>query len=139
MRHGHGRNHHHEERECCPQESGRVRGFLQPCLLLQLARGTAHGYELLERLTGDEDVPSVDPGFLYRTLRALEEEGLVRSSWDTSGSGPARRVYVVTDAGLEYLHAWAVHLRRTRDRLDRFLEEYHALTTGEGGDRDART
>jgi len=66
----------------------------------------------------------VDPGLLYRTLRQLEEDGLVRSSWDTEGAGPARRVYEITDEGIEYLHAWAINIRRTRARLDRFLAEY---------------
>ncbi|MCR4391601.1 MAG: helix-turn-helix transcriptional regulator [Candidatus Acetothermia bacterium] len=133
-----GQDRGHEDRECCPQFAGRVRGFLQPWILLELSRGSAHGYELLERLSGGEDVANADPGFLYRTLRGFEEEGLVRSSWDTAGSGPARRVYAITDLGREHLHAWALHLRHTRDRLNRFLADYEALTTGEGGERDVR-
>jgi len=74
-----------------------------------------------------------DPGFLYRTLRKLEEEGAVRSSWDTGGSGPARRVYALADLGGERLHTWAAHLRGTRARLDRFLTDYtsHAECCGE--------
>jgi len=101
-----------------------VRGFIQPWLLLLLAQSPAHGYELMERLEQGEDAPAVDPGFLYRTLRQFEEEGLLRSTWDTSGGGPARRVYEITDEGLEYLHAWVVNIRRTRERLSRFLAEY---------------
>jgi DNA-binding PadR family transcriptional regulator len=76
----------------------------------------------------------IDPGFLYRTLRAMEEEGLVRSSWDTSGSGPARRVYTLTDEGRAVLRAWAAHIRRLREKLDQFLSTYKEL---EGGERDA--
>ena len=41
-----------------------------------------HGYELLERLpelTGEE--ARADVGNLYRILRALEEEEIVRSEW----------------------------------------------------------
>ncbi len=123
------------EGECFPPGGARVRGFVHSWLLLQLAQGPAHGYELLERL-GDDEAP--DPGFLYRALRALEEEGLVRSTWDTAGAGPARRVYAIADLGLDYLRAWSVHLRRTRDRLNRFLDEYAALTEGKGGERRER-
>ncbi len=130
---------HEHGRECCPQFAGRVRGFLQPWLLLQLCQGPAHGYELLDRLSeASGEVAPPDPGSLYRTLRAFEDEGLVRSSWDTGGSGPARRVYVITDVGRDYLQVWAAHLRRARDRLDSFLAEYEILTKGEGGDRDAQ-
>ena len=116
----------------CPP-GGRVHGFVQPWLLLLLSRKPTHGYELMEQLSRDEDAPDVDPGLLYRTLRQLEEDGLVRSSWDTEGAGPARRVYEITDEGIEYLHAWAINIRRTRARLDRFLAEYETRFPDEEG------
>jgi PadR family transcriptional regulator PadR len=103
-----------------------MRGFAQPWLLLLLARGAAHGYELIERLGEDEDTPDVDPGLMYRTLRQFEQEGLVRSSWDTARGGAARRVYEITPEGLDYLRAWAVSIQLTRKRLERFLNEYQA-------------
>ena len=55
-----------------------VRGFIQPSLLLRLAKKAAHGYELMDALRstkGDENL--ADPGMLYRTLRQFEEDGLV--------------------------------------------------------------
>ncbi|MBC7233532.1 MAG: helix-turn-helix transcriptional regulator [Chloroflexi bacterium] len=136
-------NHHQEIEEstdrCCPR-GGRVRGFMQPWLLLLLAQRPAHGYELMERLSQGEATPAADPGLLYRTLRQFEEEGLVRSSWDTEGGGPARRVYEITAEGLDYLHAWVVNIRRTRERLDRFLSEYEAyFHSKKGGEQDVRT
>lgn len=119
---------HHEPPEnhrSCHCRGGHVRGFVRPRLLLQLSRKPAHGYELLEVLER-ENLPTPDPSTLYRTLRQFEEEGLVRSTWDTSGGGPARRVYELTDQGVEYLHAWAVNIRRTRRQLSKFLAEYEA-------------
>jgi poly-beta-hydroxybutyrate-responsive repressor len=113
-----------EALEACRCHSGRVRGFIQPRLLLQLSKKPAHGYELMETLAEEDDNPTPDPSTLYRTLRQLEEEELVRSTWDTGGTGPARRVYELTDQGLEYLHAWVVNIRRTKARLERFLVEY---------------
>jgi poly-beta-hydroxybutyrate-responsive repressor len=92
-------------------------------LLLQLSKKPAHGYELMEAL-GSEDFPTPDPSTLYRTLRQFEEEGLVHSTWDTGGGGPARRVYKLTNQGLKHLHAWAVNIRMTRERLTQFLTEY---------------
>jgi PadR family transcriptional regulator PadR len=64
---------------------------------------------------------------LYRTLRQFEEDGLVTSSWDTDGHGPARRVYQITDAGREYLEWWAADIRKTRAQLDQFLTEYESV------------
>ena len=101
-----------------------MRGLVQPRLLLQLARKPAHGYELMEALDEGADGQAPDPGTLYRTLRSLEEDGLVHSTWDTEGAGPARRVYELTDQGTEFLHAWAVSIRGRRGQLDRFLASY---------------
>ena len=115
---------HHERTGCrCAPES-QVRNFIQPWLLLLLTKKPAHGYELMEQLSQNDDAPGADPALLYRTLRQFEEDGLVCSSWDTEGGGAARRVYEITAEGLEYLHAWAVNVRRTRGRLERFLTEY---------------
>jgi PadR family transcriptional regulator len=120
---------HHEEEMShegrCQRHGGRMRSLVQPRLLLLLAKKPTHGYELMERL-GQEEDPGVDPGLLYRTLRQFEEEGMVRSSWDTEGRGAARRVYEITDEGIDYLHAWAVNIRRSRERLERFLGDYEA-------------
>jgi PadR family transcriptional regulator PadR len=118
-------DHHSEEGKCqCKVE--RVPNFAQPRLLLELAKKPTHGYELIERL-GQEGEASPDPGNFYRMLRSLEEEGLVSSNWDTNNSGPARRVYELTDQGQEFLRTWEVTIRHTHQRLGRFLSEYKTL------------
>lgn len=78
------------------------RNFLRACVLLLLREGPAHGYDLLERAQAFGFNRS-DPGGLYRTLRGLEEEGLVHSVWETSSQGPDRRIYEITRAGGESL------------------------------------
>jgi len=121
---------------CCPEWHGRrVRGLLHPWILLSLAQAPAHGYELLERLEKFPAAPKVDPTALYRALRALEEEGLVQSAWDLSESGPARRVYRLTDLGKEHLESWASYLARLRAHLDWFLAEYER-TKKKGGENN---
>ncbi len=132
-------NHHteHTGSGSCGSPAGRMLGFIQAWLLLLLVKESAHGYQLLDRLNQSEDTKGIDPGFLYRTLRQFEEEGLVKSSWDVEGRGPARRVYEITPDGVEYLHAWAGHIRSTRERLGRFLQTYEShfklQTTEKGG------
>jgi poly-beta-hydroxybutyrate-responsive repressor len=119
--HGHDQE---ESGEGCCIAGGWVRGFLQPRLILLLLQKPAHGYELLERLAEGAEMPGPDPGLLYRTLRQLEHEGLLRSSWDTEGQGPARRLYEVTPEGVDFLHAWAARVRQIRRRLETFLSQY---------------
>jgi PadR family transcriptional regulator, regulatory protein PadR len=119
--------------EGCRRRGGRMGGFVQPWLLLQLAKQPAHGYELMEALAQQDDQPAPDPGTMYRILRFFEEDGLVSSRWETGGGGPARRVYEVTDQGLEYLQVWAATVRRQRAGLDRFLTDYESyLATKQG-------
>jgi PadR family transcriptional regulator, regulatory protein PadR len=118
----HGHFHEHSE-EHYPHRSGRrTQGFLQPWLLLLLLQKPSYGYELMERLSRYK--PDTDPGLMYRTLRQLEEGGMVHSEWDTEGQGPARRLYNVTPEGTEYLHIHAANIRRLQSQLLRFLTEY---------------
>ncbi|HXH88164.1 MAG TPA: PadR family transcriptional regulator [Gaiellaceae bacterium] len=104
------------------------KSFLRPCLLLLLREQPAHGYELLERLhplgfSGD------DPGGLYRALRTLETDGLVHSAWEPSQTGPNRRIYELTRAGMEELHRRSKALSRARSTLDVFLSRYGEFVT----------
>lgn len=99
------------------------RNFLQPCLLLLLRERSDHGYELAARLRPMHDGEG-DAGAIYRTLRALERQGLVRSEWQTSEVGPARRTYHVTNEGLAYLDTQARGLEHIHDVLHVFLERY---------------
>lgn len=108
------------------------RSFLRPCLLLLLREQPAHGYELLERLRlfGFD---GSDPGGLYRTLRQLEEDGLVRSAWEPSSNGPQRRIYELTRSGMEELHASAKSLAACSEVLSTFLSRYGEFVTLTGG------
>ncbi|TQN42564.1 poly-beta-hydroxybutyrate-responsive repressor [Blastococcus colisei] len=105
---------------------GLPRNYLRPCLLLLLAEGTSHGYELLEQVAA-LGLDRVDPGGLYRSLRAMDEEGLVRSTWQPSTTGPARRTYELTDEGREWLHAVAGSLAEFARSLDVYRRRYEAL------------
>lgn len=111
-----------------PIRESSPRNFLRPCLLLLLREQPAHGYELLERLRPLGFLRN-DPGGLYRTLRALERDGLVRSAWEPSREGPDRRIYQLTRAGSEELHLHAKSLAATRHTLDVFLSRYGEFVT----------
>ena len=121
--------------DSCGAGPARMAGFVQPWLLLLLTEAPAHGYQLVERLHEHPDTAGIDPGFLYRTLRQFEKEGYVKSEWDVEAPGPARRVYQITPDGIEYLHAWAEHVRGARERLSRLLQSYDAYCQSVGGEK----
>lgn len=106
--------------------SGLPRNYLRPCLLLLLAEGTSHGYELLDQV-GSLGLDRVDPGGLYRCLRSMEEEGLVRSSWEPSSTGPARRNYELTDEGADWLHVMAGSLNDLGRTLATYRRRYQRI------------
>lgn len=101
--------------------------FIQPCMLLLLYERPAHGYELMERLQRFGFSGYIDPGVVYRNLRKMEEEGWVKSEWESGESGPARRRYALTPEGEEAIHGWAVHVRYQMERLKGFLDKYEKI------------
>ena len=102
----------------------RVERFSEPAVLLLLRERAAHGYELLDALPALTGERRVDMGNLYRVLRALEEDALVTSRWEAGEPGPAKRTYELTTAGRRLLDEWASALRRSRERIDTFLDRY---------------
>jgi PadR family transcriptional regulator, regulatory protein PadR len=103
------------------------RHYLKPCLLLLLAEGPSHGYELLEQVRR-MGIKGAEPGGLYRYLRAMEKEEMVSSWWEPSQAGPARRTYVLTERGRKGLNESVQSLRDVREILVTLLDRYDALS-----------
>lgn len=106
------------------------RNYLRPALLLLLAEGTSHGYELLEQLT-TLGVDRPDPGRVYRCLRAMDEDGLVHSAWTPSSTGPARRTYTLTGEGRDWLDVLSGSLADVGKALGAYQRRYHCLAAQE--------
>lgn len=102
---------------------GPPKNMMVPVLLLILKGWNAHGYELIQQLV-KFGFNSIDQGNVYRTLRQLEKENIVKSEWDTTSGGPAKRVYSLTDAGTQYLESWAEALGQYQQMLDQFFNMY---------------
>ncbi len=134
MRSGAGEEERRVSERLDEGQVGLPRNYLRPCVLLLLAEGTSHGYELFDRLAG-LGLDRIDPGRLYRCLRAMDEEGLVRSEWQPSASGPARRTYALTDEGRDWLHVLAGNLVDVSRALGAYRARYEDLR--EHADRDA--
>jgi poly-beta-hydroxybutyrate-responsive repressor len=123
-------DHHSNERTCgCSERRGPR--LLQPFMLLMLKEREGYGYELLEKVHafGFRSMPP-DPAAIYRNLRHMENEGWVKSTWDTKGNGPAKRIYRITPEGEEILHGWTITLRKRREALDQFMKLYESLYKG---------
>lgn len=99
------------------------KNWLVPILLLMLREWSSYGYELMERVA-TFGLATMNRGTFYRTLRQMEKDGMVSSSWDTSETGPARRMYSITEAGDAYLKYWADSLSQYQRMMDTFFRLY---------------
>lgn len=95
------------------------RGDVRSAILLLLAEGPQHGYQLLQAIAErTEGAWRPSPGSVYPTLAQLEDEGLVRAV-----TGEGRRTFELTDEGRAYVDA-------NRDDLSAVWD------TGDGGGDD---
>ena len=99
------------------------RHYRAACLLLLIGTKPGHGYELRERLS--EFVGGAqDFGQMYRTLRSLEEDGLVVSCWQGSETGPARRSYHISELGTARLGRLVKEIAAGHRLTGAFLDSY---------------
>lgn len=113
----HGCHHHwphHRHHRHLP-----MRGPLHLLILKLLEEKPLHGSEIREVLKNrlDLDVPA---SAIYTMLSTLEEKGMVLSKWETSEKGAARKLYSITEYGLEYLKEGIEELKRFK-RVFEFL------------------
>jgi poly-beta-hydroxybutyrate-responsive repressor len=93
-------------------------------LLASLREWNSYGYQLIKQTTAF-GYKTTNPGTFYRTLRRMEEQGMVKSFWETDGKeGPARRMYSITDIGEAYLEFWVKGLEQYQQMLDAFFRLY---------------
>ncbi|MFY4775336.1 poly-beta-hydroxybutyrate-responsive repressor [Metabacillus sp. RGM 3146] len=99
------------------------KNLMIPVLLLSLRGWNLHGYKLIQELTRF-GFSSVDQGNVYRTLRQLEKDNMVKSEWDISTGGPAKRIYSLTEVGEAYLKTCSDSLEQYQSIINRFFTMY---------------
>jgi poly-beta-hydroxybutyrate-responsive repressor len=110
-----------DERE--PWPSWPPRDIVAPFVLLSVSLQRAHGYVIEDYLRA-LGLFGITMSTLYRTLRQMEKDGYVESTWEPGPTGPARRVYTITDAGHTWLNSSATMLNAYRETIDRFFGLY---------------
>jgi DNA-binding PadR family transcriptional regulator len=107
---------------------GKGGGWIQLIIFRVLYETPLHGYSLIEEvnklLAGRR---SIKPGSLYTILRRMEKDGLLVSEWDKSSSHLNRRIYNLTEAGVEKLKDGRLMVEEQRkiiDEMTSFYEKY---------------
>jgi len=114
----------HGAGQACTCAMGNLYRFIEPVLLLMLRdKGQSYGYELSENLDHYALTDAqIERAALYRTLRMLEVNGHVTSTWETEAAGPARRVYSLTESGHVHLQEWSEVMSRLGNAMDAFAK-----------------
>lgn len=92
-----------------------------------IAQGEAHGGAIHSLLSERLPYFQTDTGAVYRSLQQLEKEDSVASEWDTTETGPAKRVYHITSSGWGKLAEWEQDIQVRISNLNYFLETYKRL------------
>lgn len=86
--------------------------------LLEDADRSMYGYEIARHVDGLSGDLELRAGALYPALRAMERQGLLRSSIRPSSHGPPRKYYGITAKGRRALQARLTTWRAVRDLVD---------------------
>jgi len=116
--------------EDCPCKGKNLDKMIQPAILLTLAeQKELHGYKIIQRIaeTALFKRNKPDPTGVYRHLKAMESRGLVISSLDTADSGPAKRIYKITENGFKCLCTWILTLDDYINTIETFLMEAKSI------------
>jgi len=111
--------------------------WIQLLILRVLYETPLHGYRLIDEvnklLKGRRPIK---PGSLYTILRRMEKSGLLSSEWDKDSSRSERRVYKLTEAGLERLingRRMVAGQRKVLDEMMNFYEKHFPESESDDG------
>lgn len=118
--------HHHHEVEKCPHHYHHhkpipIRGFAHLAILKILKEKSTSGSEI-QKILSEKYGFEVQLPIVYGLLRKMEHIGLLISQWDTSESGPAKRIYTITEEGLEYLNRGIEKVKKIKELVEKLLE-----------------
>ena len=77
------------------------KGMLEYCILSIVSGKEMYASDIMEKLKEAKLI--VVEGTLYPLLTRLKNDGLLNYRWEESKSGPPRKYYELTEAGLKFL------------------------------------
>ena len=97
-----------------------------------------HGYQLLEEIKiRSHGCHKLEPGSIYTLLRRMEERGLLESKWERVEGGPDRRIYKLTNKGVEALKMGLTSIVKRKRLFEDLMNFYHENfeTAKDGGEK----
>jgi len=99
-----------------------LKGNIQTIILAVLETGSLHGYGIAKEIERrSDDALAFGEGTIYPALKALEREGLIVGTWNTSSGGPAKKLYSLTEPGTRELDRRRGVWRRFSRTIDQVI------------------
>ena len=107
----------------CPCSGKTLGKLLQPAIMTILSKEAMHGYRITHALANMALFCGQTPDAtgVYRMLKTMESRGLVKSNWDLSDTGPARRRFQLTNDGKTCLKQWMHTLQNYKLAIESLL------------------
>jgi PadR family transcriptional regulator PadR len=100
------------------------KGSTSLLILAILKQGPLHGYAIMRELEArSQGYFNMTAALLYPTLHRMEQDGLIHGKWGASSGARRRKVYEITQAGLEQFDAGRADWRR-------FIEQFFKTLGG---------
>lgn len=93
-------------------------------ILLAVALEPNHGLGILNALNEIAPGNRLDTAVIYRKLSEMEKKGCITSEWAESDAGPKKKIYSITEQGLEQLAEFKEDIEGSIKRLNNFLKLY---------------
>ena len=102
------------------------RGWIQFLLLRVLHERPMHGYQLIESMEARGYVQSgrFETGSVYTILNRMDKRGLLSSVKSAAETGRVRRIYSLTEAGVEALRRGLEGVIQRKAMMDELAEYY---------------
>lgn len=105
----------------CSCQGASLDKLIQPNILIILSsKKECHGYAIVQELEKIE-VAGIDKSGVYRTLKSMEERGIIKARWDNSEGDPPKKVYSLTDYGVGCLKNWVETLIDYRAKISEII------------------
>ncbi len=118
-----GHHHrHHREHEHTFRIGLLFKSVKELVILSIIKEKPIHGSEIHRILKERYDLAIPKP-IIYTLLRRMEDRGLIISEWKISDRGPVKRIYRITEEGLDYLNDSIERLKKLRDMINDLLSK----------------
>ncbi len=100
--------------------------WMQFLILRVVYEKSTHGYEIIRKIEEiSQGRHKIKSGTMYTTLRRMEQEEFLNSSWQKNKDGPDKRIYKVTKKGEGYLKKWLEILIERKKMMNKMIKFYN--------------